>query len=367
MMTQYRFLLQFLFLSLLISNEAFAYKPAGYTYIAKEYKGHQVSYDAIYSDNGLLYVANAYGVLEFDGYNWNTIKLNNSRCPFSLAKAHDGRIYIGGDNEIGYIEKNAKGISVYHSLTHLIPNTNGKIGDWIASVVEYNNKIYFEDMFAIYVYDGKSISVIKPVQKGKFLFLNEVAGKLMVMEENKGIGFIKSDNSITFLSGDLGHLEIKGAEKTAENSFTFYSVNGIYFYNNGTLTKHQNSLYFENALIKNVSYIGDKKVIGTEKNGCYVLNENFEILQHLDQSNSVLQSNYAYGIDVNKQGDILIATDNGITIFNYSNSSYGIQENSNLTGSGYSVLISNNSAFLARHKVYFTPQISRNQMPALQK
>jgi len=338
------------------SAESYAYKPAGFTYVSKDYKGHQVSYDAIFNDNGLLYVANAYGVLEFDGYNWNTIKLNNSKCPFSLAKAHDGRIYVGGDNEIGYIEKDSKGISVYHSLTHLIPNNNGKIGDWIATVVEYKNKIYFEDMYAIYVYDGKKISVIKPGQNGKFLFLNDVAGDLMVMEENKGIGKIKEDNSIQFLAGELSHLEIKGAEKTGENAYTFYSVNGIYFYNNATIRKHEGSNYFENALIKNVSYTANSKIIGTEKNGCYILDNNFQIIQHLDQSNSVLQSNYAYGIDVNKQGDILIATDNGITIFNYSNSSYGIQENSNISGSGYSSLIVNNGMYLGTSQgLYFNP------------
>ncbi|MFZ9847463.1 MAG: hypothetical protein ACO3EE_04865 [Flavobacteriales bacterium] len=105
-MMKYTYLWLLISVFVLNTENAFAYKPSGYTYASKEYKGHQVNYDAIYDDKGLLYVANAYGVLEFDGYNWTTIKLNSSRCPFSLCKAKDGRIYVGGDNEIGYIEKN---------------------------------------------------------------------------------------------------------------------------------------------------------------------------------------------------------------------------------------------------------------------
>ena len=63
---------------ILLSNQkSFAYKPTAHTYVSKDYKGHQVSYDAIFDDNGLLYVANAYGVLEFDGYylDYHQIKL----------------------------------------------------------------------------------------------------------------------------------------------------------------------------------------------------------------------------------------------------------------------------------------------------
>ena len=211
----------FLFVLIVSAQNAFAYKPSGHTYVSKDYKGHQVNYDAVFDDNGLLYVANAYGVLEFDGYNWTTIKLHSSRCPFSLCKANDGRIYVGGDNEIGYIEKNKQGVSVYHSLSHLIHNNNGKIGDWIAYCIEYKNKIYFVDQHAIYIYDGKNITVVKPSGKGKFLFLGEVSKELMVMVEGYGIGIMKDDNNIQYLTGDLQYLEIKGAEKINENNYIF--------------------------------------------------------------------------------------------------------------------------------------------------
>ncbi|MFZ9847464.1 MAG: hypothetical protein ACO3EE_04870 [Flavobacteriales bacterium] len=219
--------------------------------------------------------------------------------------------------------------------------------------MEYKNKIYFVDQHAIYIYDGKNITVVKPSDNGKYLFLGEVHNELMVMVEGFGIGKMKDDNSIQYLPGDLKYLEIKGAEKTNENSYFFYGTTGIYNYNNGALSKHQSSTYFENALIKNVSYIGNKKVIGTEKDGCFILDQNLQILNHLNQANSVLKSNYAYGIDVNKQSDILIATDNGVSIFNYSNSSYGIQEDGGVTGSGYSSLIHQNGIYLGTSQGLF--------------
>ncbi len=343
-MTKFRFYLSVGVL-LLWSASVVASKPASITYTSKDYKGHQTNYDAIFSGDGLIYVANAYGVIEFDGNQWNKTSLTSSRCPFSVYKAINGRVYVGGDNEIGYIEKNSKGLSVYHSLKSLLPDSNAKVGDWIPYCTEYKNKIYFADLYSIYIYDGKTIKVVKPSTKeGKFLFLRESKGELIVMEWGKGIG-IMEDSKISFLPGNLAELEIKGVQKIAHQVYTFYGRDGIYNYNNGTLTKAPFSEFFASDLIKDVAFFGTQKIIGTEQNGCYVLDENFQIVQHFTPTNSSLLSSYIYCVSVNPQGDIMLATDNGLTIINTSTTSFKLNDINGLKGSGYSSFLTENGLY----------------------
>ncbi len=50
-------------IALLYGCTVFAFTPSVYTYTTKEYDGRQDNYSAVFDGEGLLYVANAYGVL----------------------------------------------------------------------------------------------------------------------------------------------------------------------------------------------------------------------------------------------------------------------------------------------------------------
>jgi hypothetical protein len=74
------------------------------------------SWAFIQDNRGVMYIGNGYGVLEFDGSSWRLIQTTErSQCQ-SLAKDDDGRIYVGGTSDFGYLEPDSTGSMVYVSL-----------------------------------------------------------------------------------------------------------------------------------------------------------------------------------------------------------------------------------------------------------
>jgi serine phosphatase RsbU (regulator of sigma subunit) len=67
-------------------------------------------------DQNVMLFANRKGVLTFDGQNWDLLKL--PYIPFALKKSPlDNKVYVGANNNYGYLERNSKGFIEYKSLS----------------------------------------------------------------------------------------------------------------------------------------------------------------------------------------------------------------------------------------------------------
>ncbi len=67
-------------------------------------------------DQNVMCFANRKGILSFDGQNWNLLKL--PYIPFALKKNPiDHKVYVGANNNYGYLERNDKGFIEYKSLS----------------------------------------------------------------------------------------------------------------------------------------------------------------------------------------------------------------------------------------------------------
>ncbi|MCP4153855.1 MAG: response regulator [bacterium] len=85
-----------------------------YTY--KEYDHQPQNWGALQTKNGIIYVANDGGLLEFDGVAWRVIKVPGYNHVRSIAIDETGTIYIGGINQIGYLAPGTGGNIKYVSL-----------------------------------------------------------------------------------------------------------------------------------------------------------------------------------------------------------------------------------------------------------
>jgi len=66
--------------------------------------------------SGVMLFANRKGIITFDGQDWSTIRMTT--IPYTMQKnPEDKKIFIGGDNNYGYLEKDPKGTYKYISLS----------------------------------------------------------------------------------------------------------------------------------------------------------------------------------------------------------------------------------------------------------
>jgi ligand-binding sensor domain-containing protein len=114
------FILQVLFLGLFfVITQRLYSNTTGFKYIKNyspnDYNNQIQNWGIVQAKNGIIYVANEGGVLEFDGVCWRTINVPNDIVR-SIAIDETGTIYIGGRDEIGYLAPGPKRYLEYMSL-----------------------------------------------------------------------------------------------------------------------------------------------------------------------------------------------------------------------------------------------------------
>lgn len=71
-------------------------------YLPKDYKAHNQNWAIVKDARGVMYFGNSAGVLEFDGQNWDLIKIPNSIVR-SMAIDDNGNVFIGSADDFGYL------------------------------------------------------------------------------------------------------------------------------------------------------------------------------------------------------------------------------------------------------------------------
>ncbi|HEX6899770.1 MAG TPA: diguanylate cyclase [Thermoanaerobaculia bacterium] len=105
--------------------------PLIQSYVPTERNASSQSFGIARDPQGLLYVANGAGVLIYDGAWWRLIEAGRGRSAFSIASDPDGRIAVGGIDELGYLEADAGGTLRFVSLLPLLPPEQRELGQII--------------------------------------------------------------------------------------------------------------------------------------------------------------------------------------------------------------------------------------------
>ncbi|QYM79100.1 response regulator [Horticoccus luteus] len=95
-------------------------RPMFQNFRPTEYRGHPQVYAIIRAPNGFVYLSTEQGVIEYDGARWRTLPVPTSMV-FSLGADRQGRIWVGGEDDIGVLEPAGEGGLAYRSLTEELP------------------------------------------------------------------------------------------------------------------------------------------------------------------------------------------------------------------------------------------------------
>ena len=86
------------------------------TYASADFRASSDNYQMTQDENNILYFGNENGVLEFDGVSWRIHPLPSYGHVVMVKMGPDKRLYVGGENEFGYMERDSDGALTYHSL-----------------------------------------------------------------------------------------------------------------------------------------------------------------------------------------------------------------------------------------------------------
>lgn len=326
-----------IFLFITWNNYSQELLPFVENFTKSHYNGDNQIWSVTQGNDNALYFANNHYFIRYNGVKWDKYILPNKTIIRSVF-SDDDRIYSGSYNEFGYW-KRINGQMIYYSLSKgkdLFKDFSNNEEIW--KIFKFKNKIYFQSFNELYIYDGNQIEKIRFPFQISYCYV--VADKLLVATVKNGVFEFKnkkfqSINHWKVLEGSIIH----AIEKKEDDLFIFSQKNGVYVEKNGQLTVWQNKLNeaLKKEIIITAKFIDSNRLaIGTAFRGLYLVDLNSGTYQNINRNNS-LQNNSVLSIGIDKENDLWLGMDNGISHIEI-NSPYTIfSDNSGELGSVYSV------------------------------
>jgi serine phosphatase RsbU (regulator of sigma subunit) len=310
----------FILLSGMLCGQTYA--PLGHHFITnyspKTYKLNSQNFDIEQDGRGIMYFANAGGILEFDGESWRTIKVPTQQT-YALEKGKSGKIYVGALDDFGVLTEGEKGSTKYVSLTKELKNEKVPT---IRFVLKQDDWVYFVPDFqltgnCLFAYSETEKKVYKVVTPFQTTFAG-MAGKRPVMQ--------LANNAVYTLNGRL-LVELGKPEAWKGVSIkSLFTLNGIiHFYNSTDVfttdanfsapvqqTKIVVPSQSDNFLNENGFFIYSVFA------GVYVCDENGKLLYVLNRQFNLIDNNVRK-LYVDATNNLWAATETGISCIDFSN------------------------------------------------
>lgn len=339
-------LILFLFFPLQVICQNTIGLPDVMNYTRQAYTAGLQNWDIQQARNGMIYVANNEGLLSFDGKNWILYSLPNKTIVRSVAIGHDNKIYVGGQDELGYFSPGVSGQLQYHSLVSLLSAKDKSFGD-VWDIVSFQESIFFRSANKIFQFRDQLITTSYPASE--WAFLGACNGKLYAHDQAGGLKTWQNNNWISFSrnelpAGDpitsiLGFGKDSAIVTTLKNGL--FSLTGLGV---EKLASVNNSL-FQNERIYAATIINGKQMaIATNNSGIYITDLKGNIVQRFSVKEG-LQNNNVLSIFLDRQSNLWLGLDNGVDLVAYNSPIKQICPNLQ-GGSGYAAIISKNQLYI---------------------
>jgi ligand-binding sensor domain-containing protein/DNA-binding CsgD family transcriptional regulator len=311
------------------------------------YKAGLQNWDIKQDKNGIVYFANNEGLLSFDGKYWNNYPLPNKTIVRSVEIGAGNRIYVGGQDELGYFSPAENGRLIFHSLIDQIPAKDRSFGD-VWDIVSFKGNTYFRSPTKIFKFTNRTAVVFNA--PFEWAFLGVCNGKLYAQDYKNGLlqfeneMWIPVSKTNILPAGDAvtGLLSIN-----ADSAIITTLKNGLYIFSNNKISAQEsiNNEVFKNDRIYAVTAVNKYwMALATNNNGVYITDFNGNIIQSFSRTEG-LQNNNVLSIFSDSQRNLWLGLDNGIDLITYNSAIKQIKPLLQ-DGSGYTAIMHDNRLYL---------------------
>ncbi len=320
--------------------------PQIINYDKNHFKAGTQTWDIEQDAQGRMYFANNEGLITFDGTFWKTHALPNKTIMRSLAIDKTGKIYVGGQGEIGYFSADNSGFLRYTSLISLLPTSQTTFAD-IWDIEISGESIFFRATDRIFELKNKSISIFPPISEWQFL--KQVGGKVLAQDRQKGLFIYKKGSWIplhnnallenSIISGIILESKENLLVSTIKNQFLTIKHDSIF------INKRLGTAAINSTLYKTTQMNEGVFVAGTTAEGCIIMNFDGEVIQKISRKEG-LQNNNVLSVFLDKDKNLWAGLNNGISFIAYNSAVKYISPNKENEVSGFSSRVFNNQLYI---------------------
>lgn len=293
--------------------------PAIRNYTHADYNAATEIWDANQDKNGILYFANNEGLLSFDGSYWKIYQMPNKAAIKSVAIDASGKIYCGGQDEIGYFFPDHDGILKFHSLKNLLPQKARQFAD-IWSIVFFNNEVFFRTIECIFELKDNELKTFDA--PGGWRLLSKAGSQLYAEDKDSGLMIFKS-GQWQHCCGSLptADLQVTGIIDYKKDTLLLTTLKkGLFLMTGSSLVKKNTAIdhVLSNDLLTCTKKIADDRyAIGSAAKGLFIIDGKGNLVERLSITEG-LQNNNVHAILIDHDKNLWLGLENGLDFINYN-------------------------------------------------
>ncbi len=309
------------------------------------YRAGTQNWDFAQDDNGVIYIANNEGVLSYDGDNWKRYPLPNKTIVRSIAiDPRTQRLYVGGQDEVGYFEKDERGFLTFQSIRPLIPEKHRKLAD-VWAIFSAQEGVYFTSLENLYFFSGDSIQVHP--RNHQFLFVNKWKDQVITMDQRERIYTLKhqpdlqSIGTFPYIPCDITSKENQLLVATEKNGLFLFSEKAGF-----TPWKTKADAFLKEKRITQILELHNQNIaVATALGGIVILNKAGYPVYWIDKKNG-LQNNMVRSIFEDRDHNLWLGLDNGLDFLALADPITFFYPDGELEGTSYAIEIVYNELFI---------------------
>lgn len=302
---------------------------------------------------GILYFANNLGVLEYDGVTWELIRTFSPVK--SVACDHHGRVYVGCDNEFGYLVPDSIGKLQFKTLKDFLPDESLDFGE-IRHLFIQNERTIFQCNDFVFIWANNTIKVIEPENQIHESFL--IDSILYADIQEVGLSYLDSDTFKLLPNGeDLKGKSVYGIVEIApEKLIIAAQTSGLYLLEFTAADRSSSRIkkiatgvddFLKYYSIFNLTKISDEKFsIGTWGGGAMIMDTLLNVLEIFNKSYGI-QDDIVWDQFLDSHGNLWLGLSNGITRIEIGSPITTFGDTKGLTGDIQSITRFNDKIYVA--------------------
>ena len=265
-------------------------------YSRTDYDQQPQNWAILQDKRGIIYVGNNGCVLEFDGISWRSITVKDNRPVRSMTIGHNGTIYIGSSNEIGYLDNDANGTLHYVSLRPYLPEDKMEFTH-VKRTLTAKEGIYFTAKEFLFRWDSQQLKVWTPrhgfdssLVCGEAFFIRD--GKLGLLQMI-GESLLPVPGGETFADAEVLVMAPYGIKKR----FIATRTKGCYLYDGehfAPFPTEVDEYLLEQELYRGIRLSCGDYALTTLRGGLVIINAAGRLIQIFDKSSGLQDNDVKY-------------------------------------------------------------------------
>lgn len=336
----------FLFFFITFFNGQTKLLPFFKNYPKSIYNGENQNWSCTQDKNGNIFFANNHYLLKYNGVNWMKFQLPEKTIIRSVYAQGDS-IFCGSYKDFGYWKNNNQNQLEYYSLTKDKKLFQSNDSEEIWKVFAFKNSVYFQSFNNIYILKNKKI---KKIHMPENIIYAYVVDNQLLISGSSGRIFSFNNNVLTIKYNFplLLNKTIHSIHKINNEIWFFTFKDGVFILKENQIQSLKNPLndFLKKSLINTVYHFQNNKLLfGTVNNGLIMFDYNSQSLIVLDRNNGLL-NNSIIQIFKDKEDNIWLGLDNGISFIELNSPITVLNDSSGKLGSVYNMKKMDENSFL---------------------